>query len=325
MNWLIWRRRLEYLVFRAALCVMQMLSVARGREAAEALAFVFMRLLPRKLTRYHVAHENLRQALGPDATEAEIHETIRRMWVHLFRVVIEIAQIPRKVRDDNVLAIVRYDSGRQACWQAFNSGRSVILMGGHFGNWEIANTMFGLFGLPMGVIARDLDNSYLHDWFKRFRQYTGHVMISKDGASNDALTLLNKRGHVGLLGDQDAGARGVFVDFFGKPASTFKSIALMALETRAVICVGGAIRLPDNWQRDDGIGPPWSRFELCCEDVIDPLTMESNDPVGEITRRYTAAIERMVRRAPEQYFWVHRRWKSQPQQRRAAQALRKAG
>ena len=75
----------------------------------------------------------------------------------------------------------------------------------------------------------------------------------------------------------------------------------------------------------DGVGPPWSRFELCCEEVIDPLTIDSHDPVAEITRRYTAALERMVRRALEQYFWVHRRWKSQPEQRRAPRSLRKAG
>lgn len=324
MDWLLWRRRLEYLVFRTIVCVFQMLSASRGRDFAEGLAFVFHRLLPRKLTRYRVASDNLRQALGPEVTQAQIDETIRRMWVHLFRVVVEIAQIPRKVRSDNVLSIVTYDDGRQACWQAFNSGRPVILMGGHFGNWEVANTMFGLFGLPMGVVARDLDNPYLHEWFTRFRQHTGHVMISKDGASNDALKLLSRRGHVGLLGDQDAGPRGVFVDFFGKPASTFKSIALLALETRAVIVVGGAIRLPDEWHRADHNGSAWSRFRLCSEDVIDPLTVESQDPVGEITRRYTSAIERMVRSAPEQYFWVHKRWKSQPQQRRAAQGQRKA-
>ncbi|MCX7421584.1 MAG: lysophospholipid acyltransferase family protein [Planctomycetia bacterium] len=325
MAWLLWRRRLEYVVFRTLVCVMQMLSASRGRDLAEGLAFLFNRVLPRKLTRYRVASDNLRQALGPSVSQAEIDETIRRMWVHLFRVVIEISQIPRKVRDDNVLSIVSYDEGRQACWQAFSSGRPVILMGGHFGNWEIANTMFGLFGLPMGVVARDLDNPYLHEWFKRFRQHTGHVMISKDGASDDTLKLLSQRGHVGLLGDQDAGPRGVFVDFFGKPASTFKSIALLALETRAVICVGGAIRLPDDWARDGHNGSVWSRFKLCCEEIIDPLAIDSHDPVGEITRRYTSAIERMVRRAPEQYFWVHKRWKSQPQQRRATQALRKAG
>ena len=318
MNWLPWRHRLEYLAFRAVECVVLMLSPARGRELAEVLAFVVLRMLPRRLTRYDIAQENLRQVLGPDVSDAVIDEHIDRMWVHLFRVVIEIIQLPRKVRSENCLNYVEYGPGRQACWRAFNTGRPVILVSGHFGNWEVANTAFGLFGYPMGVVARDLDNPYLHGWFKRFREHTGHRLFSKEGASEQMLPQLAQRGHVALLCDQDAGPRGLFVDFFGKPASTFKSIALLALEYRALICVGGAIRLPDNFERADSIGPAWSKFQLVCEEIIDPETIDSSDPVGEITRRYTAALERLIRRAPEQYFWVHRRWKSVPQQRRAA-------
>ncbi len=318
MNWLAWRHRLEYLVFRALVCVVEMLSPARARELAEGLAFIFYRVLPRKVTRYDVARDNLRQALGPGTPDAVIDDHIRRMWVHLFRVVIEIVQLPRKVRESNFLDAIQYGYGRQACWRAFTSGRPVMLVGGHFGNWEVANVSFGLFGIPMGVVGRDLDNPYLHEWFKRFREHTGHRLFSKDGAAEQMLPLLAQRGHIALLCDQDAGSRGLFVEFFGKPASTFKSIALMALEHRALICVGGAFRLPDNFHRADTVGPPWSRFELVCEDVIAPETIDSSDPVGEITRRYTAALERLIRRAPEQYFWVHRRWKSVPQQRRAA-------
>lgn len=318
MNWLAWRHRLEYLIFRTLVCVIGMLSPARARDCAEGLVFVVHRVLPRKLTRYAVAHDNLRQALGPGPSEATIDDYIRRMWVHLFRVVIEIVQLPRKARDNSILDVVQYGPGRQAGWSAFNSGRPVLMVGGHFGNWEVANSVFGLYGVSMGMIARDLDNPYLHEWFKRFRESTGHRMFSKDGASEQMLPLLARGGHVGLLCDQDAGPRGLFVDYFGKPASTFKSIALAALEYRALICVGGAIRLPDNFHGDHTVGPAWSRFELICEEVIDPETIDSLDPVGEITRRYTAALERLVRRAPEQYFWVHRRWKSVPQQRRAA-------
>ena len=324
MAWLIWRRRLEFLLFRTIVCVVQMLSPARGRELATGLAFVFCRLLPRKLTRHEVAVNNLRQALGSDVSDADINETIRQMWVHLFRVVVEVIQLPRKVRVENCLDFVEYDAGRAPCWRAFTSGRPVILLGGHFGNWEVANAMFGMFGMKMGVVARDLDNPYLHTWFERFREHTGHTMISKAGAADEMLPLLTRRGHLGLLGDQDAGPRGVFADFFGKPASCFKSIALMALEHRAVICVGGALRLPDDVRPDDWNGWSGSRFQLCCEEVIDPDSIDSLDPVGEITRRYTSALERLIRRAPEQYFWVHRRWKSQPDQRRAARASRKA-
>lgn len=318
MNWLAWRHWLEYLVFRALVCVIQMLSPARARDCAEGLAFVFHWVLPRKLTRYAVAQDGLRLALGPEVSEATVDDHIRRMWVHLFRVVIEVIQLPRKARDNTILDVVQYGPGRQAGWSAFNSGRPVMMVGGHFGNWEVANSVFGLYGVSMGVIARDLDNPHLHEWFKRFRELTGHRMFSKDGAAEQMLPLLARRGHVGLLCDQDAGPRGLFVDFFGKPASTFKSIALAALEYRALICVGGAIRMPDNFHDDHTVGPAWSRFELICEDVIDPETIDSPDPVGEITRRYTAALERLIRRAPEQYFWVHRRWKSVPQQRRAA-------
>ncbi len=318
MSWLRWRHWLEYLAFRAIECVVLMLSPARGRELAEALASVVLEMLPHQLTRYDVAQENLRQALGPHVSDTVIDRHIRGMWVHLFRVVIEIVQLPRKVRSENCLNYVEYGPGRPACWRAFNTGRPVMLVSGHFGNWEIANTVFGLFGYPMGVVARDLDNPYLHEWFKKFREHTGHRLFSKEGASQQMLPQLAQRGHVALLCDQDAGPRGLFVDFFGKPASTFKSIALLALEHRALICVGGAIRLPDNFRRDDSIGPTWSKFQLVCEEVIDPETIDSPDPVGEITRRYTAALERLIRRAPEQYFWVHRRWKSVPQQRRAA-------
>lgn len=318
MGWLGWRHRLEYLVFRVIVCFAEMLSPARGRDLAEALAVVFTRMLPKKLTRYEIARDNLRQALGADVPTAILDEHLHRMWVHLFRVVIEIAQLPRKVRDNNFLDVIQYGHGRQECWRAFTSGRPVLVVGGHFGNWEVANTMFGLFGIPMGVVARDLDNPYLHAWFKRFREYTGHRMFSKDGASQQMLPLLARRGHVALLCDQDAGPRGLFVDFFGKPASTFKSIALIALEHRALICVGGAFRLPDNPHAVDLVGSAWSRFELVCEEVIDPETIDCLDPVGTMTRRYTAALERLILRAPEQYFWVHRRWKSQPQQRRSA-------
>src|SRR4029079_4121584 len=96
----------------------------------------------------------------------------------------------------------------------------------------------------------------------------------------------------------------------GKDASTFKSIALLALQHRAYICVGYARRLPDDWQNSR-----WVRYELGSEEIIDPLEIDSADPVRTLTERYTLALERAIRRSPEQYFWVHRRWKSVPKRR----------
>jgi KDO2-lipid IV(A) lauroyltransferase len=169
---------------------------------------------------------------------------------------------------------------------------------------------FGHFGFMSGVVARDLDNPYLDEWFRRFRRSTGHRLISKKGGGGDMVRILERRGHLGLLGDQDAGSTGLFVDFFGRPASTFKSIALLAIEFRAYICVGYARRLPDDFENNR-----WVTYELGTEEFIDPLEYDGPDAVRQITERYTKALERVVRLAPEQYFWVHRRWKSVPRQR----------
>jgi len=112
--------------------------------------------------------------------------------------------------------------------------------------------------------------------------------------------LLNQGGVLATLGDQDAGQRGVFVDFFGRPASTHKAIALLALEHRVPIAVTGAAKIDD-------------RYHVTSADVIYPEEYEGRrDAIRAITERFTADLERLIRQHPEQYFWVHRRWKHQP-------------
>jgi hypothetical protein len=161
-------------------------------------------------------------------------------------------------------------------------------LSGHFGNWEVAISVFGLFGFPMGVVARDLENPLLDRWFRRFRQSTGHHLIGKKDF--DQMTGLLEHGACfALLGDQDAGKGGLFVDFFDKPASTPKTIALLALEYDALICVGYARRLNEP--------AAWVRYELGCEDIIDPREIASDDPIREITQRYTNARGPSIARA----------------------------
>lgn len=312
------RHWVEYLLFRLAACAVASLPVRTSVRLAELLAFIVHRLLPGRLTRRHVARENLRTAFGDKLTDAEADRLIYGMWLHLFRMIVEIVQLPRKTRLYNLTDFMHYRN-RLASTRAVCSGRPVIFLSGHFGNWEVANTVFGLFGFPMGVVARDLDNPLLHRWFARFRQHTGHRLISKKGGSGEMTELLQRRGNLALLCDQDAGERGLFVPFFGREASTFKSIALVALQYNAVLAVGYARRLPDDFEN-----ARWVRFELGVEDVIDPAAIDASDPVREITLRYTQALERVIRLAPEQYFWVHRRWKSRPAVRRRTRTARRA-
>ncbi len=299
----------EYVAFRMVVCLVDMLPLRASVRLAEGLAFVVHRLLPRKLTRYDVARENIRTAMGARYSEAEIDGLIGRMWVHLFRMIAEIVQVRRKLRLENCADVVRFQ-GRDETVRLMCTGRPVMVVSGHFGNWEVAIGTFGMFGFPMGVVARDLDNPYLHRWFARFRQETGHRLISKKGGGSEMLRVLERCGHLALLGDQDAGSTGLFVDFFGRPASTFKSIALLALAYRAYLVVGYAIRLPDDFEANR-----WVRYKIGAADVIDADDFRGPDAVREITQRFTKALEGAIALAPEQYFWVHRRWKSVPRQR----------
>ncbi|MDX1970409.1 MAG: lysophospholipid acyltransferase family protein [Planctomycetaceae bacterium] len=313
------RRHAEFFLFRLIVCLIECLPLRTSVRMAESFAWFLHYVLPRKLTRYHVSRENLRRAFGESPSEAWIDRTVYRMWVHLFRMVIELVQAPRKLHRQTYHQICQFVdlSFTNEC---ILSGRRVLLLGGHFGNWEVANGLFGVWGFPMGVVARQMDNPLLDDWFRRYREGYGHRLLQKKGDFDDLLELLKSGGNVALLGDQDAGSRGLFVDFFGHPASTFKSIALLALEYDALIMVGAAIRQPDDFTNN-----LWARFEVDAEDVIDPRDVTSANPVGEITQRFTSALEQLIRRAPEQYFWVHRRWKSEPRSRKSATAQRLAG
>ena len=315
------RHLAEYLAFKVIVCFVQALSPRLCMRLAELLATVIHYGLPRKWTRYGVARDNIRAAFPGVSDDRQIDGLVYRMWVSLFRMVTEIILLPRKLRLDNVVAAVAFRNKADVV-RALSSGRPVILLSGHFGNWEMAVSIFGLFGFRMGLVARELDNPYLNRWFLKFRKYTGHRPISKNGGRGEITALLERRGSVALLADQDAGSSGLFVDFFGRPASTFKSIALLAMEYQALICVGYARRL-----ENESLPGGWPRFELGCEDIVDPLEFDSADALRQITQRYTSALERVVRRAPEQYFWVHRRWKSVPRSRAQSEQLpqRKAG
>ena len=141
----------------------------------------------------------------------------------------------------------------------------MILLTGHYGNWEMAGYLFGIFGFPTYSVARTLDNPYLEQFLRSFRERTGQRLIPKAGGYDQILEVLQSGQTLSMLADQDAGQRGMFVDFFGRPASTHKAIALLAIEHQAPVVVGVARR----------IGPGF-QYEIRCADIIEP---------GEFDRR----------------------------------------
>jgi KDO2-lipid IV(A) lauroyltransferase len=298
-----------YLAVRVLVCVIQAMSWPAALGFAQLFAWV-----ARGVNRRHrrVAEENLRHAF-PHLEPATVRRLVAATYLHLVLVLVEIIRLPRLLHPSNAGTFIGYeppeDYDRALSW--VKSRRPLLILTGHFGNWEILCYVTGLLGFRGSVVARRLDNPFLDSFLRGFRRKTGQQLLDKSGDYYRIQEVLARGGTLGMLGDQDAGSRGLFVDFLGRPASTFKSIALLSLAYQAPILIFGAAR----------VGHP-IKYRVYLEDVIVPEDYShAPDAPRAITQRYTAALERMVRRHPEQYFWLHRRWKSQapaPRTKRAA-------
>jgi KDO2-lipid IV(A) lauroyltransferase len=295
-----------YLLVRSAVCIMQALSLPAARKFGAVLAWLAYRIDRRHRD---VARDNLRHAYPGRFTEAELDDMVRSIFQHFCTVLVEIIHLPRKLHVNNWLRHMTMKNGHVLV-DSLLSGRPLLIVTGHFGNWELAGYVLGLLGFTTHAIARPLDNPYLDAFLRRFREKTGQKILAKHGDFDEMQALLDSGGVLATLADQDAGRRGVFVDFFGRPASTHKAIALLALEHRVPLAVVGTYK----------VGQPMN-YKIVTEDIILPEDYDgAPDAVRMMTQRFTAALERLVRLAPEQYFWLHRRWKHQPQQRQRKMA-----
>jgi len=309
-----------FLVVRAVVCVIQMVPPRVAFRLADGIAWLVYRFVP---SRRRVALENL-VAAYPDlaADPARADRLVRDMYRHFLRAVVESLLMPRKLHVANWRAFLDLypATGLPA---AMFSGRPALVVTAHFGNWEMAGYAMGAIGFKTFAIARVLDNPYLERFVLRLRQSTGQTIIAKKDDFDRLTAVLAGGAKVSTLADQDAGPRGVFVDFFGRPASTHKAVALMAIEFEALVVVTGVPRVKRDGRKclPAPAGMEETFYAVEVEDVIDPRDYAGRpDAVRAITERYTAALERLVRRHPEQYFWLHRRWKSRPKAKPAAAA-----
>jgi KDO2-lipid IV(A) lauroyltransferase len=297
-----WLDYLVYLAVRLIVAFAQSLTIDQSYALARFIAWIAYTADKRHRL---VGLENLQLAFGDEFTEAERNEIVRSVYLHFCMMVMEMLHLPRKVHLTNWRKYVRMD-GHEPILDRFLSGCPAILLTGHYGNWEMAGYLFGLFGFPTYSVARTLDNPYLERFLREFRERTGQKLIPKAGGFDQILDVLRSGQALSMLADQDAGPRGIFVDFFGRPASTHKAIALLALEHHVPVVVGVARR----------VGPGF-RYEIRCASIIEPDEFTGTaDDARLLTQRYTSALEDLIRQDPTQYLWLHRRWKHQPQRRK---------
>jgi KDO2-lipid IV(A) lauroyltransferase len=295
-----------YLVVRVLVCVIQMLTWEMAGKFAALLAWLAYRVDGRHR---RVALENLRHAFPGRYSERERDAVVRASYLHFARLLTEIILTPRKLHIGNWKNHVILPDDRLLVDRLL-SGRPLLLLTGHFGNWELAGYILGLLGFPPHAVARPLDNPYLDAFLRRFREHTGQRLLAKHGDFDRMQEVLAAGGVLATLADQDAGQRGLFVDFFGRPASTHKAIALLALQYQVPVLVCGVAR----------VGDPL-RYRVEIEEALLPEDFAGRpDAIRALTQRFTSALERLVRRYPEQYLWLHNRWKHQPATKRGKQA-----
>jgi Kdo2-lipid IVA lauroyltransferase/acyltransferase len=268
-----------------------------ARSLAVSTVWILLLLVP-KLRR--VALFNLR-IVFPEWSDAKRDAAIRNMARYLAWQAVEFARFPRYGRS-NVEQIIEME-GHENFLEAQRKGKGVLILTGHIGAWELSSFAHAIFGYPMHYMARPLDNARLDEFVNRYRCLSGNQPIYKNESARAVLKALNAGGIVGILADQNTlPEEGVFVDFFGKPACTTTGIARLALHTGAPVVPGYAY-----W--DVQAGKYKLRFDPAVE-LVD--TGNSEQDILENTQRFAKITEAIIRKFPDQWVWIHARWKTRP-------------
>lgn len=289
---------LAYAAVRFASMVFQMFPIDLNLRTARLMARIWPWIMPRHLKR---AHDHLRLAYGDALSDRERDRIARGSLEQMTMMAMEFLFTPRLINEWTWDRYIRLEGVDQAL-EVLLRRKGAILVTGHYGNWELVGFTLAAIGFPLVAVMRPLDNPYLNRYLVDARAKRGLQLLYKKGVARSAGEVLESGGLLGFIADQNAGRKGQFVDFFGVPASTYKSIGLLAMDHEVPILVGYARRLSERFE-----------YEVGCHRIIRPGEWADRaDPLHWITQEYTRALEEVIRDAPEQYLWIHRRWKSRP-------------
>lgn len=291
---------IDWLLYAVAWTFLKLLgglprSVARRLSAGGTSVLLRLRPKMRK-----TAELNLCLAF-PDWSNARRREVLKKMTRNLGWMAVEFARFPRYSKA-NIAEVIVLD-GHENFLAGQERGKGVIYLTGHIGAWELSSFAHALYGFPLHYMARPLDNKPLDAMVNRYRGLSGNKPIFKNESARMMLRVLKESGTVGILADQNTMPQeGVWVDFFGIPACTTTGIARLALHTDAAVVPGYAF-----W--DENLGKYRLRFEPAVELE---RTGDTEHDMAENTQRFAKVIEGIIRKYPDQWIWIHARWKNRP-------------
>jgi len=290
--------RMTYLALRLVAAVLHVRPIEANLSLMRRIGSVVYFIDRRHRER---AQLNLRYSF-PELPESRRNRLARQSLQQLAMLCVEVLFTTRLIRIDTWRRYVELKNFKPTLELLMARKQGVIMLTGHYGNWEVLGYVLATLGFQTTTVARPLDNPYVSDLVYGMRTRRGQRIVDKTGAMAEVAQELANGGVVCFVADQNAGSKGLFVDFFGRPASTYKSIALLAIEYKVPIVVGYARRINRRF-----------KFEIAAQDIIYPADWKDiANPVMYITQRYTRAIESFIREDPSQYLWIHRRWKSRP-------------
>ncbi len=288
---------LEWALVWPILKTLENLPLPLARLESRLLAALLRLLVPRLVK---IARRNLSMAL-PELDPARREAILRGAYESLGRSLLVFARFPRLTRG-NIDDWIRYE-GFEHFARAHQAGRGVLFLTGHLGNWELSALAQGLYGYPMHMVVRPLDNLRLDRLVARYRALSGNRIIEKTDSPRRILEALASNHAVGMLMDQNTAAdQGVFVDFFGVKACASTGLARIALRTGAAVLPGFAL-----WE------PAANRYVLRFWPPVEiARTGDEEADVTLNTQRMQTVLEQIIRQYPEQWLWIHRRWKTRP-------------
>ena len=291
------RQRLEYALAWLIIKILGGLPRSLSRAAAISLSWTIY-LVHVRLR--HVGMRNLRLAF-PEKTRRERARILRGVFTSLGRQLAEVCLFPRYTLE-NVGKVVVYD-GFENFERALSRGKGVLFLTAHLGAWELSAFTHSLYGHPLHIVMRPLDNVYLDRLMRRYRTMHGNSTVDKDDFVRGLLSAMKAGETVGILMDTNmTPPQGVFVDFFGIPACTASGLARIALRSDAAVVPGFTV-----WD------PALRKYRLRFDPAL-KLIRTGNDDADVLanTALFTKVIEEYVRKYPDQWLWVHRRWKTRP-------------
>jgi len=286
------RFRVEAALVRAVAAGVGLLPMAAVRSCGHALGRTMF-----WVDGFHrrIALENLAHAF-PSRPPAERRALAKNMFAHFGGLLFELLKFGSLSRE--AMAGLIEVEGTERVVNAHKQGRGVFFVTGHFGYWEMQAIFHPFHSPTIAVLARPLDNPWLHQLLEGLRTMTGNRVVYRQGALRRVLRELNANSGVAILIDQHLHtSEAVYVDYFGRPAATTSALAALALRTGAVVIPVFALPLPGG------------RYRFIYEHPVEPPPADAADPVVEYTQRCTDVLEMYVRRHPELWLWMHRRWR----------------